>query len=145
MSDGVFNISKGAFAEKIADTGSKTLVLLLTVVQTEITLADHEDLAALLAAANTEAIFTAYARKVDIVETITVDHPNERVDMDIPDQTWSPAGNGTNETTVKLLSAYEEAAADATRIPTSYHDFAVTTDGSDLTAQINAAGLVRAS
>ena len=145
MSDGVFNISKGAFAEKVRDTGSKTIVLLLTVNQTEITLLDHEDLAAMLAAANTEAVFTSYARKVAIVETLTVDHPNDRVDLDIPDQTWSPAGNGVNETLTKLVVAYEEAAADATRIPTSQHDFAVTTDGSDLTAQVNAAGIVRAS
>jgi hypothetical protein len=44
----------------------------------------------------------------------------------------------------KLVVAYEEAAADATRIPLSHHDFAVTTDGSDLTAQINANGFMRA-
>jgi hypothetical protein len=145
MTDQIFNISKGAFAEMIRDTGSKTLVLLLTVNQADADLLDHEDLAALLAAANTEAIFTSYGRKVDIVETLFVDHPNDRVDVDLPDQTWSPAGNGTNETLTKLVTAYENAAADATRIPMSHHDFAVLTDGSDLTAQINAAGIMRAA
>ncbi len=145
MTDSVFNISKGSFAEMVRDTGSKTLVLLLTVNQTEITLQDHEDVAAMLAAANTEALFTSYARKEAIVETLSVDHPNERVDLDIPDQTWSPAGNGANETLTKLVTAYENAAADATRVPMTQHDFAVTTDGSDLTAQINAVGICRAS
>ncbi len=145
MADAIFNISKGAFVEMIRDTGVKTLVMLLKVAQTDITLNDHEDVAAMLAAANTEAVFTSYARKEAITETVTVDHPNERVDVDIPDQTWSPAGNGANDTLVKLFSAYENAAADATRIPMSHHDFAVLTDGSDLTAQVNAAGLMRAA
>ena len=38
-----------------------------------------------------------------------------RTDVDIPDQTLSPAGNGTNNTLTKLIVAYENAAADATR------------------------------
>jgi hypothetical protein len=146
MADGVFNISKGAFAEKIRDTGSKTLVLLLKANEAEGTLIDRDDVGALLGeAGTTEADFTNYARKVDLVETLTVDDSNDRVDVDIPDQTWSSAGNGSNNTLTKFIAAYEEAAADATRIPTSHHDFAVTTDGSDLTAQIAAAGLIRAS
>ena len=83
MADGVFNISKGAFAEKIRDTGSMTLVLLLKVAQVDATLVDHDDVAALLAAANTEATFTNYARKTAIVETLTVDDTNDRVDVDL--------------------------------------------------------------
>lgn len=147
MADQIFNISKGAFAEKIRDTGSKTLVMLLKdTPETDLTLVDHDDIAALLVpAANVEADFTSYVRKTAIVETLTVDDTNNRVDVDIPDQTWSPAGNGTNNTLAKLVTAYEEAAADATRIPSSHHDFVVTTDGSDLTAQIAAAGIMRAS
>lgn len=146
MADGVFNISKGAFAEKIRDGAAGTLVLLLSANEAEGALIDHDDLAALLGAAgNTEATFTNYARKTGITETLTVDDTNDRVDVDVPDQTWASAGNGTNNTLTKLVSAYDEGGTDATRIPTSHHDFAVTTDSSDLTAQINAAGLVRAS
>ncbi len=145
MADGIFNRSKGAFAEMIRDTGSKTIVMLLKVNETEADLVDRDDIAALLAAANTEAVFTNYARKVDIVETLTVDDTNNRTDVDIPDQTWTSAGNGANDTLTKLVSAYENAAADATRICMSHHDFAVTTDGSDLTAQVAAAGLMRAA
>lgn len=147
MADAIFNISKGAFAEKIRDTGTKTLVLLMKdSPEADSVLNDYDDVAALLVpAANVEANFTSYARKTAIVETLTVDDSNDRVDVDIPDQTWSPAGNGTNNTLAKLVTAYEEAAADATRIPSSHHDFVVTTDGSDLTAQIAAAGIMRAS
>ncbi len=145
MADGIFNRSKGAFAEMIRDIGSKTIVMLLKVNETEADLVDRDDIAALLGAANTEAVFTNYARKVDIVETLTVDDTNNRTDVDIPDQTWTSAGNGANDTLTKLVSAYENAAADATRICMSHHDFAVTTDGTDLTAQIAAAGLMRAA
>ncbi len=146
MADGVFNVAKGAFAEKIRDAGSKSIVLLLKANEADATLVDYDDLAALLAAAgNTEADFTNYARKTAITETLTVDDTNDRVDVDIPDQTWTSAGGATNNTLTKLIFAYEESAADSGRIPISHHDFAVTTDGSDITAQINAAGIVRAS
>ena len=99
----------------------------------------------MLAGSNTEAVFTNYARKTSITGTITVDDTNNRVDLDLPDQTWTSAGNGANDTLVRLVVAYENAAADATRIPMVALDFAVTTDGSDLTASFNAAGFYRAS
>lgn len=146
MTDQIFNISKGAFANMIATTGTKTGILLLETAQADDALVDHEDVAALLAAAPIEANFTNYARKVDVSgEVLTVDHTNNRVDYDIPDQTWTTAGNGANETLVKLISFYNNGAGDANQIPMSHHDFAVTTDGSDLTAQIAAAGLMRAA
>jgi len=74
--------------------------------------------------------------------TITVDDTNDRVDVDIPDQTWTGL---TGTAVTDLVVAYEEAAADATRIPLTAHDFAVTPDGSDVTAQFNAAGFYRAA
>lgn len=145
MADIVFNIAKGAVAEKVRDSATVLGVVLLKVAQADATLRDHDTLAAILAAANTEADFTNYARKTGITATLTVDDTNERVDVDIPDQTWTAAGGASNNTLVKLIVYYEEAAADATRIPLTAHDFAVTTDGSDLTAQIAAAGFFRAS
>lgn len=146
MADGIFNKSKGAFVEMIRDAGSKTLVMLMKANEAEATLIDRTDIADLLVeAGNTEAVFTNYARKTAIVETVTEDLTNDRTDIDIPDQTWTSAGGAANDTLTKLVSAYENAAADASRIPMSHHDFAVTTDGSDLTAQINAAGLMRAA
>ena len=96
-------------------------------------------------AGTTEATFTNYARKTGITGTITVDDTNDRVDVDIPDQTWTSAGGATNNTLTKLVTAYEESAADSGRIPMTHHDFAVTTDGSDITAQVNSAGFGRAA
>ena len=145
MTDFVFNIAKGAFIEKFRDGAANGLILLLKVSEADDTMNNHDTVAALLAGANTEANFTNYARKTGITGTITVDDTNNRVDLDIPDQTWSSAGGGTNNTLTDLIFGYEEAAADATRIPLSCHDFAATTDGSNLTAQINASGIMRAA
>ena len=146
MADGVFNISKGAFVEKIRDTGTNILIVLLQANEAESTLIDRDTVALMLAeAGTTEATFTNYARKTGITGTITVDDTNDRVDVDIPDQTWTSAGGATNNTLTKLIVAYEESAADSGRIPMTHHDFAVTTDGSDITAQVNAAGFGRAA
>lgn len=145
MSDGVFNIAKGAVAEKFRDGAANGLILLLKVNQTEADLVDHDTVAALLAGGNTEADFTNYARKTGLTGTITIDDTNNRVDVDIPDQTWVSAGGATNNTLTKLIVAYQESAADSGRIPLTHHDFTVVTDTSDITAQINAAGFFRAA
>lgn len=146
MADFIFNIAKGAFAEKIRDGASNIGVILLKANEAESTLKDRADLSALLGAAgNTEANFTNYARKTGITGTVTVDNVNDRVDCDIPDQTWAVAGGATNNTLTKLIVYYDEGGTDGTRIPLAGLDFAPTTDGSDITAQINAAGFARAS
>lgn len=146
MADFVFNISLGSFIEKVRDAATTIDVMLLQAAEADDALRDHQDVAALLGAAgNTEATFTNYARKEDITGTITIDDVNNRADLDIPDQTWTAAGNGTNNTLTDLVVMYDEGGTDGTRIPMTNHDFAVTTDGSDLTAQVDAAGIARAS
>lgn len=145
MADGLFNISKGAFVEKVRDSAEALLIMLVKANEAEATLVDRDTVADVLANGTTEADFTNYARKTGITGTITVDDTNNRVDVDIPDQTWTSAGGAANNTLTKLIVAYEESAADSGRVPISHHDFAVTTDGSNLTAQINAAGFARAA
>ncbi len=146
MPDQVFNIAKGSVAEKVRDSATVLIVMLLQANEAEATFIDRDELAALLAeAGTTEATFTNYARRVGLTATLTVDDPNDRVDVDLPDQTWTAAGNGTNNTLTKLVVAYEESASDAGRIPLTGHDFDLTTDGSDITAQFNSAGFFRAA
>lgn len=146
MADGVFNISKGAFVEKIRDASTNVLIMLLKANEAETTLIDRTDVADLLVeAGNTEADFTNYARKTGLTGVITVDNSNDRVDVDVTDQTWTAAGGAANNTLTKLVTAYEESAADAGRVPMTHHDFAGTTDGNDLIAQVNSAGFGRAS
>ncbi|MFQ5433933.1 MAG: hypothetical protein ACE5FD_03570 [Anaerolineae bacterium] len=146
MADGVFNIAKGAVAEKVRDAASNLGMLLLKANETEADLVDHADLTALLGAVgNTEADATNYVRKTALTGTINVDNTNNRTDVDVPDQTWTSLGGATNNTLTKLIIFYDEGGTDSTRIPLTHHDFSVTTDGTDLTAQVNAAGFFRAS
>lgn len=153
MGNGVFNVSKGLWRYYLGlpATNDALVVVLLksTGLVADSALADYDDLTALLAGASDEADFTGYARKsITSGVTITVDDPNDRVDGDIPDQVWSTAGGATNNTLGKLLVCYDPdttGGTDGSVIPLAYYDFTVTTDGSDVTAQLNAAGFARAS
>ena len=140
MADGIFNIARGSIAEKIRDGASAVGILLLQANEAESSLVDHDTVASLLTA-NTEANFTNYQRKTGITATLTVDDVNDKASVDIPDQTWASAGGATNNTLTKLIVFYDEGGTDATRVPLLHFDFAVTTDGTDLTAKVNAAGL----
>ena len=145
MADIVFNIAKGAVAEMARDDATKFGILLLKVVEADATLIDYDTVAAILGGANTEADFTNYARKTGLTGTLAVDDTGNVVTVDLADQTWTSAGNGSNNNLVKLIVFYENAAADATRIPCTAHDFVATTDGNDLLAQLTTAYFFQAA
>jgi len=159
MGNVVFNVAKGKVNEyhdrvNSNDPANSALIVVLlkaTGLEADATLVDHNDLAALLAAANDECDFTNYARKTLTDSDITAavpDDSNERQESDIPDQTWTSAGGATNNSVGKLLVCYDPdttGGTDSTIIPLTAHDFVVTTDGTDLTAQIAAAGYFRAA
>lgn len=157
MADGVFNVAKGRVNEihRRVDgndpANSALVVVLLQTAEADATLEDYDTLSALLAGSNSEADFTNYARKVltdSDVATPTVDDTNNRQDADIGDQTYSSAGGASNNTLAKLLICYDSdttGGTDANIIPLTHHDFVITTDGSDIVAQINAAGYFRAA
>lgn len=145
MADGVFNIALGRVVEKIADAAANVGLLLLKANESEAALVDHDALDVLLAAAgNTEADFTNYARKTGLTGSVTVDDVNDRVDVDVADQTFTSAGGASNNTLTKAIFYYQESAADSGRVPMTHHDFAVTTDGNDLVLQVATAGFFRA-
>ncbi len=156
MANFVFNIAKGRVAEfynrvKTNDPAASGLVLVVlatTGLETDAVLLDKADLAAVLAGTTDEATNTGYARKVltdvDLV-ALTIDNTNDRVDLDIPDQTWTAVAAGSGWS--KILICYDAdtaAGTDANIIPLTAHDFVVTPDGSDIVAQIAAAGFFRA-
>lgn len=157
MADGVFNIAKGRVNEYVSrvdandPVNSALVIVLLQVAQVDATLEDYDDLATLLAAANTEATFTNYARVVLTDADVTAPAPDDTNNWqaaDIADQVYTAAGGATNNTLVKLIICYDgdsTGGTDANIIPLTHHDFAVTTDGNDLTAQIAATGFYRAS
>lgn len=154
MAAGVFNISKGAWRPLLAlPAANDALIVFLLKASglvSDDVLADYADVAALLVGASDEADFTNYARKtITSGIAVTQDNTSNRVDSDIPDQTWSNAGQGgTNNTLGKLIVAYDPdttVPGDSTLQPLCYFDFSTTTDGTNLVAEINAAGLMRAA
>lgn len=142
MANFVHNIAKGAFVEKFRDGAANGGALLLTAMEADATAKDRDTIADVLGqAGTTEASDASYARKTALTGTITVDDTNDRVDVDIPDQTWAAlAGAAITD----LVVFYDEGGTDATRIPISAHDFVVSPDGTDVTAEFNAAGFARA-
>lgn len=157
MADKVFNIAKGRVAElynrvDINDPANSALIVLVLAtagIEADATLEDVDTVTALVAGTTNEVTNSGYARKTltdaDIV-AFSPDDTNNRVDLDIPDQTWTgvAAGDGWND----IVVAYDNdttTGTDANIVPCTLHDFVVTPDGSDLTAQIAAAGFYRAS
>ena len=156
MADFVFNIAKGRVAELYnrVDSNDPTNSALIIVAidangDTDATMKDRDDLSALLGGTANEVTNSNYARKTltdaDIV-AFAPDDTNDRVDLDIPDQTWTAVAAGTAWT--DLLICYDSdttGGTDSGIVPLTLHDFAVTPDGSDIVAQIAAAGFFRAS
>jgi len=157
VADQVFNIALGRVAElynrvDLSDPTNSALIIAVLAtsgIESDAVLKDMDTLAAVVAGTTNEVTNTNYARKVltdaDIV-AFAPDDTNDRVDLDIPDQTWTAvaAGDGWND----LLVCYDSdttGGTDANIVPLTMHDFAVTPDGSDITAQIAAAGFYRAS
>lgn len=149
MADFIYNQAKGKFAEWAArvnandPTNSVFIWEAINTTATDATLKDLDDFAAIEADANTaEATNSGYARKaLDQTGgiTVTIDDTNDRTDIDCPDQTWTAVAASPGAWT-DLVSGYDSdstAGTDSGIKPVSQNDFAVTPDGSDITAQIN--------
>ena len=155
MADIVFNIAKGRVAELYNrvdsnDPANSALVIVPVDVAavTDATLRDFDTLAAILGGGVTERTTNGWTRKtltdVDLA-AFAPDDTNDRVDLDIPDQTWTAVTAGA---VTDLIICYDNdttAGTDANLVPLTMHDFAITPDGSDVVAVINAAGFFRAS
>ena len=156
MADIVFNGAKGRVNELVrrvknndpANSAIIVVALKATGLEADAVLRDYTDLAALLAAANDEATNVNYARKVltDVELTApTPDQVNDRQDADTPDLVWTAVA-ATGGAWAKLLFCYDNdttAGTDANIEPLTAHDFAVTPDGTDITAAV--ASFYRAS
>ncbi len=125
------------------------MVLATTGLETDAVLQDSTDFADVLGGATNEVTNTNYARVTWTDATISAwaaDTANNRIDLDGPDLSWTgvAAGDGWS----KLVSGYDNdttGGTDSNIVPFTAHDFVVTPDGSDITAQLNAAGFFRAS
>jgi hypothetical protein len=148
MANFVFNIMKGRVAYYATLPAAADALIVVPIeatgVEADDTLNNYDDLGTLLAAANNEQ--TTMGRKtVSASVTVTVDDTNNWVDVDMPDQVWTGAtGNAISD----LLIGYDNdtgAGTDTNIIPMTFHDFSITPDGSDLTAQIATSGFFRAA
>jgi hypothetical protein len=147
VADFVFNIAKGKvkyYAELPAASDALIVVPIETSgIEADATLKDYDDLSALLAGTSNEQ--TTMGRKSITSVTVTVDDTNDRLDVDVADQVWTGA---TGNAISALLFCYDGdtgAGTDANITPLTKHDFAITPDGSDVTAVIATAGFFRAS
>jgi hypothetical protein len=157
MADLVFNIAKGRVTELVNrvnlndPTNSVVVVSVWNAgAMTDATVRDYTTHAAIEAdAAAAEVTNTGYARKVlsDVSGlTVTTDQTNDRVDVDMPDQTWTAVAAGSAWT--DLSTSYDSdstAGTDSAIVPMTWHDFIVTPDGSDIVAQVATAGFFRAA
>lgn len=134
MADLVFNLVKGAFAEIVRDGANIQIVPIDAGATTDATFRDHDTLAAVIAAA-TERTTGGWNRKAisNGSITLTVDDTNDRVDVDVADQTWPAVTAGA---VTDLVVSEDLGGADSADRPLSLHDFAITPDGSDVTATV---------
>lgn len=157
MANFVFNIALGRIVEFYhrvdnndpANSAFIIAILATSGIESDATLKDKDDFSALVSGATNEVTNSGYARKTLTDSDLTAwapDDANDRVDLDIPDQTWTAvaAGDGWND----LVIGYDSdtsGGTDSGIVPCTQHDFVVVPDGSDIIAQVAAAGFFRAA
>lgn len=142
MANIVFNIAKGRVVElysrvKSNDPANSALILVpleTSGLESDATLIDKDDLAAVLAGATNEQ--TTMGRKTltdaDLAALPAPDDANDRYDIALPTVTWSAA---TGNAISKILVCYDAdttGGSDANIVPVTLFDFAITPDGSDV-------------
>jgi hypothetical protein len=137
----MLNDEKGRLAEVI-DDGADLIMVPMSACDADATIRDGyaggHDLATVLGeAGNTEQTGSTWARKViaNASVTVTIDDANDKVIVIIPDQTWLAVA-ASNDTVALLICV--DGASDAARRVIGRWDFAVTTDGNDVTADADA-------
>ena len=149
MANGVFNVARGATgyyhdpARGTVGANARIVIVVLEVAETEDTLNNHNDLGAVIAGGNTEATSTNYAR-IELAAaalTWTVDDTGNDAQAIIDaDQVWTSVSQLASEVWVKLLVCYDAdrtGGTDANIIPLTYHDFSVTPNGGNITANFD--------
>ena len=157
MADFVYNQGAGkvaGWADQVNNnepTNCAFVIMAINTATADSTLRDLDSFAAIESDGGTaEVTNSGYARKVldqagGIV--VTVDDTNNRTDVDIPDQTWTAVAASPGAWTDLVVGFDRDTTggADSAIQPGTQHDFAVTPDGSDITAQIGSAGFYRAT
>ena len=145
MANIVFNIALGRVAYYASLPATNDALIAVPIETSGIvgdaTMRDYDDLATLLAGASNEQ--TTMGRKTLASVTVTVDDTNDRVAIDAADITWTAATGNAISALVICYDPDTTTGTDSDLIPLSKHDFAITPDGSDVTATV--ADLIRAT
>ncbi|MGW4639567.1 hypothetical protein ACWEN6_13615 [Sphaerisporangium sp. NPDC004334] len=155
MANFPFNLALGRTAElynrvKTGDPATSALLVVAlaqTGLESDAVLRDKDTLADVLAGATNEVTNTGYGRKVLTAADLAAlapDDVNDRLDLDIPDQTWTSVQAG--DVWAKILICYRPATGspDSAILPLTCHDFPLVPDGTSIVAQIDSAGFYRA-
>jgi len=152
-----FNRSLGRiveFAERVNANDPANAVFVVRVlaasgIESDAVLKDKDTFADVVSGTTNEVTNSGYAAKtLDQAGgiTITYDDTNDRVDVDVPDQTWTAVAAGDAWSDVVFCyDSDSTAGTTANEVPMTMHDFAITPDGSDITAQVPAPGFFRAT
>lgn len=156
MANIVINRAKGRFAEwaervNANDPANSVLlfdVIAATGVETDAVLRDKDSFSDFVSGATNFATQASLRKTLDQTGgvTITYDDTGDQVLVDAPDITWTAVAAG--DAWSDVLSGYDSdstAGTDANVLPGTLHDFAITPDGSDVTAQIAVGGFFGAT
>jgi hypothetical protein len=149
----VFNVSKGRIVElynrvKSNDPANSALILVpleTSGLQSDATLIDMDDLAAVLAGATNEQ--TTMGRKTltdsDLAALPAPDDGNDRYDVSLPSVTWTAAAGNAISTILVAYDPDTTGGTDSAIIPLTMFDAVATPDGNDLV--LNSGVFFRAS
>lgn len=143
MANYAFNIAKGRAIEltnrvKSGDpAASRLYVIPLSTSLSAASGEDADDFAALITAGAVEVTTGNWNRKTIAAADITAltpDDTNNRFDADFIDLTWTAIT--ANSSGLVVCYASVASPTNAQLLPISHHDFAITQDGSDVTATV---------
>jgi hypothetical protein len=155
MASFVFNIAKGRVIElynRVDSNDPANSALIVIAIDaagtSDATMKDVDTFAALISAGAFEVTSSGWARKtltdVDLAGIGTPDDAGDLWQIALPDQTWTTIGqSGAHPNWTDLIVCYDgdtTAGTDANLIPLTCHDFPITPDGSDITADFAAVG-----
>ena len=143
MADVVANIAKGRILRYAglleASDGLVAIPLEAAGLPSDDVLQDYDTVADLLAGAANEQ--TSMGRVAVTGVVVAVNDTANSASFDVNDMSWPLA---TGNPVGKLVIAYDPdttAGTDSSLIPLTYHDFAVTPDGTDIVARVHTDGV----
>lgn len=145
MANHAFNIVKGRAIELVTrvkngdPAASRLYAIPLSTSVAQATAEDVDDFAALITAGAVEATTNGWARitlaAADIT-ALTPDDTNNRYDADFIDLAFGSPTAGTNTTGIVICYASVATPTNSQLMPISHHDFAITADGTAVTATV---------